>query len=294
MTTINLQGKAGSPLSTALLLCKPNYSPREQVAIVTGASSGMGLATVKALLAANCSVMGADISQAPDIQNAGFAFSQIDLTHSDSPRALVEACQKKFGDKIDILLNVAGIMDTWASVATVTDAEYDRVIAVNLTAPIRLMREVVQVMKAHKHGVIVNVSSKAGMSGAAAGLAYTTSKHGLIGATVNTAYLLKADGIRCNAICPGAVATNILAGIDQSKCDMQSLAHLGCVPAPKSFNLLSHSNLLQRGARGQTKLNGENRISAESIANVLLFLASDLSKDMNGVVLPVDNGWSVI
>ncbi|KAJ6508588.1 hypothetical protein C8R45DRAFT_967864 [Mycena sanguinolenta] len=255
MSAINLQGK---------------------VAIVTGASSGMGLATVKALLAASCSVMGADISQAPDIQDASFAFEQMDLTHSDSPRALVEACQKKFGDKIDILLNVAGIMDTFASVATVTDAEFERVIAVNLTAPVRLMREVVQVMKANKHGVIVNVSSKAGMSGAASGLAYTASKHGLIGATVNTAYLLKADGIRCNAICPGAVATNIAAGIEQSKYDMQSLAQLSAI----------HSV--------QSKLNGENLISAESIANVLLFLASDLSKDMNGVVLPVDNGWSVI
>ncbi|KAF7346523.1 hypothetical protein MSAN_01880400 [Mycena sanguinolenta] len=251
-------------------------SSREQVAIVTGASSGMGLATVKALLAANCSVMGTDISQAPDIQYAGFAFEQMDLTHTDSPRVLVEACQKKFGDKIDILLNVAGIMDSITSVATVMDEEYDRVIAVNLTAPIRLMREVVQVMKANKHGVIVNVSSHAGISGASLGLAYTASKYGLIGATVNTAYLLKADGIRCNAICPGMVETNIHVGMDQSKYDMQALGQLGAVFAI------------------QQQLNGENMISAESIANVLLFLASDLSKDMNGVVLPVDNGWSVI
>ncbi|KAJ6508587.1 hypothetical protein C8R45DRAFT_1168927 [Mycena sanguinolenta] len=220
--------------------------------------------------------MGADISQAPDIQDAGFAFEQMDLTHSDSPRALVEACQKKFGDKIDILLNVAGIMDTFASVATVTDAEFERVIAVNLTAPVRLMREVVKVMKTNKHGVIVNVSSKAGMSGGSAGLAYTTSKHGLIGATVNTAYLLRGDGIRCNAICPGAVATNILAGIDSSKSDLQSYATLKPI-----YDV-------------QTQLNGENLISAESVANLLLFLSSDLSKDMNGVVLPIDNGWSVI
>ncbi|KAF7346522.1 Short-chain dehydrogenase/reductase SDR [Mycena sanguinolenta] len=236
----------------------------------------MGLATVKALLAANCSVMGADISQAPDIQHASFAFEQMDLTHTDSPRVLVQACQKKFGEKIDILLNVAGIMDTFTSVATVTDAEFERVIAVNLTAPVRLMREVVQVMKANKHGVIVNVSSKAGTSGAAAGFPYTVSKHGLIGATKNTAYLLKGDGIRCNAICPGGVATNIMAGIDPSKYDSESYATL-----KPSFAV-------------QGQLNGENLISAESIANALLFLASDLGKDINGAVLPIDNGWSVI
>jgi NAD(P)-dependent dehydrogenase (short-subunit alcohol dehydrogenase family) len=163
MSTINLQGK---------------------VAIVTGASSGMGLATVKTLLAAGCSVMGADISPAPPIQETGFAFTQGDLTKPDSPAALVKATQEKFGDKIDILLNVAGIMDSLTSVATVTDAEYERVMAINLTAPVRLMREVVQVMKVHKSGVIVNVSSKAGISGAVAGLAYTTSKHGLAKASV--------------------------------------------------------------------------------------------------------------
>ncbi|KAJ7367042.1 short-chain dehydrogenase/reductase SDR [Mycena albidolilacea] len=261
MSSINLQGK---------------------VAIITGASSGVGLATVKALLAAGCSVMGADISPAPDsIQATGaagkFAFTQGDLTKAEAPRALVEACQKKFGEKIDILLNVAGVMDTFASVATVTQAEYERVVAVNLNAPIWLMQEVVKVMKVHKSGAIVNVSSKAGMSGAASGLAYTVSKHGLIGATKNTAWLLKSEGIRCNAICPGAIATNISAGIDPSKYDMQSFAALQPI------------HTLQ--ANYQT---GEGIMTPETVANVLLFLASDLSKDINGVVLPVDNGWSVI
>jgi NAD(P)-dependent dehydrogenase (short-subunit alcohol dehydrogenase family) len=124
--------------------------------------------------------MGADISKAPEIKESRFAFAQMDLTKSESPHALVEASQKAFGEKIDILLNVAGIMDSFTSAATVTDAEYERVIAVNLTAPVKLMREVVQVMKAQKSGVIVNVASKAGMSGAASGLAYTASKHGLV------------------------------------------------------------------------------------------------------------------
>jgi NAD(P)-dependent dehydrogenase (short-subunit alcohol dehydrogenase family) len=106
------------------------------VAIITGTSGSVGLATAKALLAAGCSVMGADISPAPDsIQNApGFAFTQGDLTKAEMPRAIVEACQKKFGDKIDILLNVTGIGDSFASVETVTQAEYERVMAVNLSA----------------------------------------------------------------------------------------------------------------------------------------------------------------
>ncbi|KAJ7796135.1 hypothetical protein B0H14DRAFT_81007 [Mycena olivaceomarginata] len=135
--------------------------------------------------------MGADISPAPDsIQEATtFAFTQGDLTKPESPRALVEACQKKFGDKIDILLNVQALW-TASHLSRRLRKRYERVMAVNLNAPIWLMHEVVKVMKVHKSGAIVNVSSKAGMSGAAAGL-HTRLLNGLIGATKSTAWLLK-------------------------------------------------------------------------------------------------------
>jgi NAD(P)-dependent dehydrogenase (short-subunit alcohol dehydrogenase family) len=79
-----------------------------------------------------------------------------------------------------VLLNIAGIMDGCTSADTVIDREYDLVIAVNLTVPIKLMRAVLPAMKEKKHGAIVNVSSKSGVSGAAAGIAYTASKHGLV------------------------------------------------------------------------------------------------------------------
>jgi NAD(P)-dependent dehydrogenase (short-subunit alcohol dehydrogenase family) len=92
----------------------------------------------------------------------------------------VKACIEAFGRRIDILLNVAGIMDLNHSADTVEDAMWDRVIAVNLTAPVKLMREVLVVMKEQGYGSIVNVASKAGTSGAVAGVAYTSSKHGLV------------------------------------------------------------------------------------------------------------------
>ncbi|KAJ7367033.1 hypothetical protein DFH08DRAFT_836383 [Mycena albidolilacea] len=140
-------------------------------------------------------------------------------------------------------------------------------------------RSPIAVVKVHKSGAIINinVSSKAGMSGAVSGLPYAVSKHGLISATKSPAWLLKSGGIRCNAICPGAIATNIFAGSHPSKYDMQSLA------AIQPIHTL-HANL-------QT---GEGMMTPETVANVLLFLSSDLSKDINGAVLPVDNGWSVI
>ena len=83
-------------------------------------------------------------------------------------------------ERIDVLANVAGVMDSFSSADTITDAEWDRVIAVNLTTPIKMMREVLPFLQARKQGCIINVSSKAGVSGAAAGIAYTASKHGLV------------------------------------------------------------------------------------------------------------------
>jgi NAD(P)-dependent dehydrogenase (short-subunit alcohol dehydrogenase family) len=94
-------------------------------------------------------------------------------------------------------------MDAFEAADTCTDAEWSHVLAVNLTVPTRLIRAVLPMMKAKKSGAIINVASKAALSGAAAGVAYTASKHGLLGVTKNTAWRFHEDGIRCNAILPG-------------------------------------------------------------------------------------------
>lgn len=105
--------------------------------------------------------------------------------------------------KIDVLANVAGVMDEFEAADSFTDADWDGVIAVNLTAPTRMIRAVLPFMKARMNGSIINVAGIAGVSGAAAGVAYTASKHGLLGVTKNTAWRFHEDGIRCNAILPG-------------------------------------------------------------------------------------------
>jgi NAD(P)-dependent dehydrogenase (short-subunit alcohol dehydrogenase family) len=93
-------------------------------------------------------------------------------------------------------------MDGFGSAETFTDTEWDRVIAINLTAPTRLIRATIPFMKEHG-GSIINICSKAAISGAAAGVAYTASKHGLLGVTKQTAFQFREKGIRCNAILPG-------------------------------------------------------------------------------------------
>ncbi|KAG7439473.1 NAD(P)-binding protein [Guyanagaster necrorhizus] len=221
-----------------------------KVAIVTSSSSGIGLATTQVLLGDGCLVLGVDLHP--------------NDVYMDLPTK--EALPESGG--VDILVNDAGIMDNNGGV----DALKDGV----LTGLVRLMGEVVKVMKEKGDGTIVNVASKAGISGAAAGVAYTASKHGLVGATTNTAWHYKEDGIRCNAIMPGGVATNI----GSTLYDMDIASSMRIKPV-----LDVHMNAVT----------SEGIAAPETIAQVIVFLASDSSKGISGTILPgcrsVSKGW---
>jgi NAD(P)-dependent dehydrogenase (short-subunit alcohol dehydrogenase family) len=145
----------------------------------------MGLVTAQSLIEAGSKVFGVDLSSPPksnilELARDNFQFLQIDLTTDEAPRRVVQTCVEKFGERIDALLNIAGIMDNVSSIDTLTNHGWDRVIAVNLTAPVYLMREVIPYMRKQGAGSIVNVASKSGTSGAVAGVAYVSSKHGLV------------------------------------------------------------------------------------------------------------------
>lgn len=150
----------------------------DKIIVVTGAASGIGLATVQLLLAQKAKVFGIDRSPRPDAlqsqSDSHFAFHQVDIAESSAPAFSIAKCVEVFGPRIDGLLNVAGVIDGLQGADTITDGMWDRVIAVNLTAPVRLMREVIKFMKTQGSGAIVNVSSKAGLGGGAAGVAYTS------------------------------------------------------------------------------------------------------------------------
>jgi len=258
-----------------------------KVAIVTGCSSGIGLATTLVFLKHQYQVFGIDITafdykvlDSLSIDGGNyqerFHFHRGDLTMEGECDEGIRICVSLFGERIDVLANVAGIMDNFASADTFTDAEWDQVIAINLTAPTKMMRAVLPFMKAKKQGSIVNVCSKASLSGAAAGLSYTASKHGLIGATKQTAWRFHNEGIRCNAVLPGGVNTNISTSVNEDLFDH------GAYETVLGVHAL-------HGPIGTLP-----DIQASDIANSILFLASDEAKMVNGVSLPVDKAWSVI
>jgi len=259
---------------------------KDKVVLITGCSSGIGLSTTKSLLELEAKVFGIDINPAPELlgSSPNFAFQTCNIAKQAELSAAVEACAEKFGGRIDVLLNVAGITDAMASADTVTDEDYERVIAINLTAPIKLMKNVLPYMKKQKKGTIVNVASKAGLSGGIAGVAYTASKHGLLGATKNVAWRFHDDGIRCNAVCPGAVPTNIGQSINTKNFDVEGYAKIRPMV-----------EMHLESATPKDLVSGTSTIQApvppEDIANAVLFLASDASSSISGVSLPVDKAW---
>ncbi|KAK4938724.1 hypothetical protein LTR10_020907 [Elasticomyces elasticus] len=137
---------------------------KAKTVIITGAASGIGLATAISLLRAGAKVLALDISVAPPIlasyPPSHYKFRQIDLSKRTSAKEIVETCIETFGNTIDALLNVAGVMDNNNSADALDAAMWDRVIAINLTAPMLLTKEVVQVMLKHgKGGSIVNIAN---------------------------------------------------------------------------------------------------------------------------------------
>lgn len=140
---------------------------------------------------------------------------------------------------------------------------------VNVDGPFRAMRAVLPVMLEKGSGAIINIASVGGLQGARAGAAYTTSKHALIGLTKNTGFVYAKSGIRCNAIAPGAMETNIADTIDFTKISALANAQImpGMVTNPRSSK-------------------------PEEVAQVALFLASEDASFVNGAVIVADGGWT--
>lgn len=247
-----------------------------KVAIVTGAGSGIGRAMAELFAAEGARVVAAEwhaetlAEVVGAVEAAGGAITGVQgnvALQADCAK-IVEAAVAAYG-RLDVLCNNAGVMDQNQGVAETTDEVWERVIGINVNGPMYLSRLAVPIMVAQGGGSIVNTASVAGIGGGAAGAAYTVSKHALVGLTRNTAFVYTQDGVRCNAIAAGAVATNIMQSIDPTGMD------------PKG------------SSRFQTWYAAiPGTLQPLDIANLALFLASDDSKMINGAIIPADRGWS--
>lgn len=243
--------------------------------VVTGGGSGIGRAAALRFAAEGARVVVADINAdaakavVAEIEAAGGSAiaANGDLGDQAVAEEVVATAVTAFGG-LDVLVNNAGIMDSMSAAADVSDAEWDRVIRVNLTAPFLLTRAALPHMLAKGKGAIVNTASEAALRGSAAGAAYTASKHGLVGLTRSVAVMYRESGIRANAIAPGGTRTGIEVKAD---------------PAAHGPQVITR--YLQNMGRPA---------DADEQAAAIVFLASDAAANINGVVLPVDGGWAAV
>jgi NAD(P)-dependent dehydrogenase (short-subunit alcohol dehydrogenase family) len=251
----------------------PAYDFTGKVAFVTGASSGMGLATARALAEAGAAVGLADINQnavtqaAKALTGAGHRALALvcDVTDEDQVAAAVDRTVETFG-RLDMAYNNAGIMPPPTDAADETADQFDRVQNINLRGIWASMKHELRHMRDQGSGAIVNCSSLGGLVGNPGRAAYHATKHGVIGLTKSAALEYGSRGVRINAVCPGTIATPMV------------------------------DTMIDGGELDRTKAESSQAIdrlgTADEIAQAVLWLCSDGASYVTGIALPVDGGYT--
>ena len=247
-----------------------------KVAVVTGASSGMGreIAYVFAKEGAVVYAAARRLEKLEELAEKTKDFEgkiipvSSNLINQEDAEKLIEYAYSDSG-KLDILVNNAGIMDDFSGVGDVNDEMMNKVFDLNVFAPFYTSRKAVNLFLKEGKGVIVNIASIGGLYGARAGAVYTASKHALVGLTKNTGYMYAKKNIRCNAICPGAIETDIGSGEYMKHVNQDGM------------------NTIMANIGGNPRSG-----SPAEIAEIAVFLASDESSLINGQCLAADAGWT--
>ncbi len=245
------------------------------VAVITGAGSGIGKSMVECFLDAGAKCLAADLDESrldalkEELKDYGDALATMKVNVADRQQVedMVDYAVKTFGS-MEILVNNAGIMDNLLPIAEMDDDIWDRLMSVNLNSVMYGTRKAVRYFLEHRvPGTIINTASLSGLCAGRGGCAYTASKFAVVGLTKNVAFMYGDAGIRCNAICPGNTQTNIGVGMRQP-------SKLGMAKATTGYSGATRSG------------------TPEEIASAALFLASKEAIFINGETLTIDGGWS--
>ena len=237
-----------------------------KVAVVFGGARGIGLATVQEFVAEGATVFASDIRE-PAEEPQGYKHSIVDATDEDQVAEFVAGVVAEAG-RIDVLFNNVGI-HLGKPLADTTLAEFDNIFALNVRAAFLGARAVLPHMIAQEAGSIVTTSSNGGVMGRPGDPVYNATKHALVGMMKSLAVAHAHQGIRANTVNPGAIDTDMLRGT---------------LASPEEFEAKQHALVASTPAARV----GE----AWEVAKAVVFLASDESRFINGVVLPIDGAKS--
>jgi NAD(P)-dependent dehydrogenase (short-subunit alcohol dehydrogenase family) len=251
-----------------------NLPFENKVALVTGAASGMGLATAKAFAKAGAAVALADVNEdgarsaAEALVAAGHRAIGIrcDVANLDEVAAMVTETVSTFG-RLDAAFNNAGVQSPVAETADADPKDYHFVMGINLQGVWNCMKYELLQMRQQGSGAIVNNSSLGGLVGIAERGIYHASKHGVVGLTKSAGLEYASRGIRINAVCPGIIETPMVMGMLETQ--------------PEAMEEMMKEVPIKRLGR------------AEEIADAVLWLCSPASSFVIGHALPVDGGYTV-
>jgi NAD(P)-dependent dehydrogenase (short-subunit alcohol dehydrogenase family) len=247
-----------------------------KVALVTGGGNGIGRATAVAFARLGAKVVvvdrdgvGAQATTGIIRQNGWESIAvTADVTRSEDVKAYVKAALEKYG-RIDCFFNNAGIEGKLAPTAEYDEAVFDAVIGVNVKGVFLGLRHVLPEMIRQGSGAVVNTASVAGLVATPGMPAYVASKHAVIGLTKTAAGEVARQGIRVNAVCPGPVDTRMIHALEEQ---------------------ISPANPTAVGERYQAAIPSGRYTTVDEIANMVLFLCSDLASNTTGGQFVVDGG----
>ena len=247
-----------------------------KVAVVTGAANGIGRAAALAFARSGAKVVVVDRDAAGGEATAGIirqqggdaTFVAADVTKSADVQNYVKKAVDTYG-RIDCFFNNAGIEGTWQHTADYDEAMFDQVIGINVKGVFLGLRHVLPEMLKQKSGAVVNTASVAGLVATPGMPAYVASKHAVIGLTKAAAGEVARSGIRVNAVCPGPVDTRMIHSLEQQ---------------------ISPDNPAEVARRYQAAMPTGRYTTVDEIANMVLFLCSDMAGNITGGRFVVDGG----
>jgi len=252
-------------------------------AIVTGSTSGIGLAIARTLAAKGCNILlngmgekaaiDALVEEIKNTHKVQVQYSAADMSKPAEIRQMVSECIDHLGS-VDILVNNAGIQFT-ANIETFPEDKWDAIIAINLSAAFHAIKAALPAMRANMFGRIINIASVHGLVASSNKIAYVAAKHGIVGVTKTVALEAAESGITCNAICPGWVHTPL---VQKQIEDRAKGAGVSVEEATASL-------------LGEKQPN-KRFIKPENIGELIAFLCGENGDAMTGEIITVDGGWT--